>query len=124
MCATSPQVFPGNLLPSTYPDPHNPRRIIGQSEVERRRDYITPLHRQLGERHPLVQMVEQCLDNYPAYRPTAETVLQQLEGLVIDDPYQHLTKLDLIRLVQQQRNPEMEEQVQRLQTQLQRMEVC
>ena len=117
-----PQVFPGKLLPPNYHDPQNQRQVIVRSEVERREDYITPLRRQLGERHPLVQLVEQCLDNDPSYRPTAEAVLQQLEGVVIDDPYQHLTKLDLIQQLQQ-RNLEMEQQVQRLQRQMQRMEV-
>ena len=101
MCATPPQVFPGNLLRHTYPDPENRRRLIARSEVERRRDYVTPLRRQLGERHPLVQLVEQCLDDDPEFRPTAEMLLQQLEGVVINDPYQHLTKLDLIQQLQQ-----------------------
>ena len=116
-------MFPGNILPQNYPDPENRKRLLGRSEVERRGDYITPLHHQLGDRHLLVRLVEQCLDNDPASRPTAEVLLQKLEGVVIDDPYQYLTKLDLIRLVQQQRNPEMEEQVQTLQRQLQQMEV-
>ena len=118
-----PQVDPGNLMTHTYTDPQNRSRRLGRSEVERRGDYITTLHHQLGEVHPLVQLVEQCLDNDPSYRPTAAIVLQQLEGVVIDDQFQHLTKLDLIKLVQQQRNPKMEELVQRLQTQLQQMEI-
>ena len=86
--------------------------------MERRADYIIALHHQLGEAHPLVQLVEHCLDNDPSYRPTAGIALQQLEGVVIDDPYHHLTKLDLIQLVQQQRNPKVEEEIQRLQTQM------
>ena len=101
VCATSPQVFPGNLLRHNYPDPENRRRLIARSEVERRRDYITPLHCQLGERHPLVKLLKQCLDDDPEFRPTAEMLLQQLEAVVINDPYQHLTKLDLIQQLQQ-----------------------
>ena len=116
-------MFPSNLLQPTYPDPENRRRLIARSEVERRGEYITSLHCQLGERHPLVELVTQCLDNDPEYRPTADVVLQQLEGVVIDDPYQYLTKLDLMQLVQQQKNHEIEEQVQRLQAQLRQMEV-
>ena len=91
-----PQVFPDDLLPHTYPDPQNPSRLLGRSELERRGDYMTILHHQLGESHPLVELVKQCLHNDPEFRPTAETVLHQLDGVVIDDPYQHLTKLDLI----------------------------
>ena len=84
-----------------YPDPENRRRLFARSKVERRWDYITPLRRQLGERHPLVQLVEHCLDDDLEFRPTAEILLQQLEGVVINDPYQHLTKLDLIQQLQE-----------------------
>ena len=106
-----------------YPDPKNRRRLLGRSEVERRQTYFTRLHQQLGERHPLVQLAERCLDNDPEYRPSAVDVLQQLEAVEIEDPYQHLTKLDMIRLLQQQTDPQRDEQIQRLQTQLQQIQV-
>ena len=76
----SPQVFPGDLLPYTYPDPDNPGRVCGRSEVERRAEYIQPLQEQLGEQHPLLQLVCQCLHNEPAQRPSAEELLQQLKA--------------------------------------------
>ena len=75
------QVFPGDLLPHNYPDPDNPGRLLGRSEVERRMDYIQPLRDQLGEQHPLLQLVCQCLHNTPAQRPSAEELLQQLEAV-------------------------------------------
>ena len=77
----TPQVFPGALLPHTFPDPDNPGRLCGRSEVERRRDYIQSLHEQLGEQHPLLELVCQCLHNTPAQRPSAEELLQQLEAV-------------------------------------------
>ena len=46
--------------------------------MERRRDYIQPLREQLGEQHPLSQLVCQCLHNNPAQRPSAEELLQRL----------------------------------------------
>ena len=76
-----PQVFPGTLLPHTYPDPDNPERLLGRSEVERRADYILLLHQQLREQHPLLQLVCQCLHNEPAQRPSAEELLQQLDAV-------------------------------------------
>ena len=75
-----PQVFPGTLLPHTYPDPDKPGRLFGRSEVERRTDYIQPLCEQLGEQHPLLQLVCQCLHNTPVQRPSAEELLQQFEA--------------------------------------------
>ena len=74
-------MFPASLLPSTYADPDSPDRLLGRSELERRSDYVQPLHEQLGEQHPLVQMVHQCLHNNPARRPTAEELLQRLEAM-------------------------------------------
>ena len=44
-------------------------------------DYIQPLREQLGEQHPLLQLVCQCLHNTPAQRPSAEELLQQLEAV-------------------------------------------
>ena len=75
------QVFPGTLLPHTYQDPDNPGRLLGHSEVERRRDYIQPLYEHLGEQHLLLDLVCQCLHNTPAQRPSAEELLQRLEAV-------------------------------------------
>ena len=97
----TPQVFPGALLPHTYPDPDNPGRLCGRSEVERRRDYIQSLHEQLGEQHPLLELVCQCLHNTPAQRPSAEELLQQLEAVKpqIRGPYgSQQVKVEMARL--------------------------
>ena len=96
-----PQVFPGSLLPHNYADPQNPDRLLGRSEVERRRDYIQQLHGQLGEEHSLVQLVHQCLHNTPTRRPSAEELLQQLEAMrvQIEGPYgSQLKKMDIAKV--------------------------
>ena len=77
----STQVFPGTLHPHTYPDPDNPNNVLGRSELERRADYVQSLQEQLGEQHPLLQLTCQCLHNIPAYRPSAEKLLQDLEAV-------------------------------------------
>ena len=95
------QVFPGTLLPHNYANPQNPDHLLARSEVERRRDYIQPLHGQLGEEHPLVQLVHQCLHNTPARRPSAEELLQQLEAVraQIEGPYgSQLKKVDVVKV--------------------------
>ena len=73
-------MFPGTLLPHTYADPQNPDHLFARSEVDRRRDYIQSLYRQLPEQHPLVHLVHQCLHNTPARRPSAEELLRQLDS--------------------------------------------
>ena len=73
------KVFPGNLLRASYQDPDNPGHLLARSELERRTNYIQPLHRFLGEQHLLSQLVYQCLQDDPAQRPTAEELLGRLE---------------------------------------------
>ena len=70
---TLTQVFP-NLLPSTYTSREDPARIVGRSEVERRSREVDLLYRQLGEQHPLVQLVLVCLQNRPELRPSTQQV--------------------------------------------------
>ena len=119
-----PQVFPGSLLPHNYADPQNPDRLLGRSEVERRRDYIQQLHGQLGEEHSLVQLVHQCLHNTPTRRPSAEELLQQLEAMrvQIEGPYgSQLKKMDIAKVGMMKALREIES----LQKQVQQLvEVC
>jgi len=115
-------VFPGDLLPSTYPHADNPERIIGRSEVERRSDYIQLLHGQLGEHHPLVQLVHQCLQNAPARRPSAEEVLRQLEAVraQIEGRYgSQLVKVDVAKVGMVKALREKDTENEHLQQQLQ-----
>ena len=117
-------MFPGSLLPHTYPDPQNPDRLLARSEVERRRNYIQQLHGQLGEEHPLVQLVHQCLHNTPARRSSAEELLQLLEGMraQIEGPYGQIVNVNLdmkkVRVLR-----EKDAEIGRLQQQVQQLEV-
>ncbi len=93
------QDFPYPTAPTTV-DPNNPGVIVACSEIERRSEQMEQLSRQLGgRRHPLVQLVTQCLHNDPRQRPSARQVLSQLEGMraEIEDPYQDMSKLELIQ---------------------------
>ncbi len=64
---------------ATRSDPHNPGRVIGRTEVERREVYMEKLENRLLKSHPiLVEMVTNCLHNTPQTRPTAEQLLATL----------------------------------------------
>ena len=118
------QVFPGTLLPYNYADPQNPDHLLARSEVERRRDYIQPLHVLVGEEHPLVQLVHQCLHNTPARRPSAEELLQQLEAVraQIEGPYGQSVRvtvdMEKVRALR-----EKDTEIRRLQQQMHQLEV-
>ena len=103
--------------------------------MERRTDYIQPLHEQLGEQHPLLQLLCQCLHNTPDQRPSAEELLQQLETVrpQIERAYgkQHV-KVEMAKLqvammsVLRTRETEVEEkdnEIEHLQQELQQIQV-
>lgn len=96
-------MFPGNLLQPNYPDPNNPRQLIGRSEVERRERYFQQLAANLpnGRDHPLIQLSTLCLSNLASHRPSADQIISRLIDMEIhtDRALTHLTKLDAVRHV-------------------------
>ena len=95
------QTFPNKLLAPNYRDER--RRIIGRTEVERRESYMKMIHRQLREKHPLLQMIEGCLD-FPEDRPSIGEVLRLLEEARVEvkDKQTDMNKLELLRALQPQ----------------------
>ena len=93
------QTFPCDLLAPTYRDER--RRIIGRSELERRERYMRMIYRQLREKHPLLQMIEGCLD-FPEDRPSIREVLRLLEEAraEVRDEQTDMNKLELLRALQ------------------------
>ena len=77
------QVFPGDLLAPTYPDPNNPDHLLARSEFERRSTYTSLLEKCLagGREHPLFGVVRECLSNNPERRPTTSVLLSSLEEI-------------------------------------------
>ena len=118
------QVFPANLRAPNYTDPGDPDRLLARTEVERRGEYIQILHQQLGDQHPLVQLVKQCFHNTPSRRPSTRELLQRLENMraQIEDPYEHLTKLEAMRMLREKdaalREKDMEMEDLRIQAQV------
>ena len=90
------QTFPCELLAPTYRDER--RRIIGRTELERRESYMRMIRRQLREKHPLLQMIEGCLD-FPEDRPSIGEVLCLLEEAraEVRDEQTDMNKLELLR---------------------------
>ena len=94
---TSIQIFPQNLLPPSYCQPVT-NHIKGRSELERRAEYIHILHDKFKEQnHPLILLIEECLENNPSKRPSAKQALDRLAEMraAICDPCSSLNKLQL-----------------------------
>ena len=67
--------FPGEAF---HLDPQNPGIIIPVSEVERRAEYL----QEIGNDHPLIGLIRQCLSNSPAHRPEAPAILEQVNAIL------------------------------------------
>ncbi len=83
---------------ATYSDRRNPKILVARSELERRARHMEKLCTQLGKKHPLGQLVTQCLQNDQGQRPTARWLLRQLEGMraEVQGPYESMSRLELI----------------------------
>lgn len=93
------QQFPGDLLPSTYPDPE--KGVIGISELERRQVYVRILEAQIGHIHlGLVELIKQCLQTDPTLRPSTDELLSTLQGMKgdVEGVYGCPMPLDMARL--------------------------
>ena len=75
------QEHPADLLEKTS------ERQITRTEVVRRTAYIQKLVSNLGKDHSLVRLIQQCLQNEPAKRPTANEALRRL-GDMKTSPHQ------------------------------------
>lgn len=73
-----------NLLPSVYPDPDNPEKVIGRSEIERRETSFDKLQMKFARGHDIYSLILQCLSNNPSSRPSANQVIKVLGDMVKD----------------------------------------
>ena len=92
------QTFPCDLLAHTY---REGRQHKARTELERRERYMRMIYRQLREKHPLLQMIEGCLD-FPEDRPSIREVLRLLEEAraEVRDEQTDMNKLELLRALQ------------------------
>ena len=77
---------------------------MGRSELERRNQYMQMVYSQLRKDHPLLQMIERCLD-FPEDRPGICEVLSLLDEARAEqrDDQIEMNKLELIRALHTQR---------------------
>ena len=94
------QTFPCDLLAPNY---REGRQHKARTELERRERYMRMIYGQLREKHPLVQMIEGCLD-FPEDRPSIREVLRLLEEAraEVRDEQTDMNKLELLRALQTQ----------------------
>ena len=85
--------FPGDAF---RPDARNPDAIIPVSEVERRAEYL----QEIGNDHPLMAVIQQCLSNIPARRPEAPALLDQVNTILSALPQQFTNRVEMLQQVE------------------------
>ena len=78
------------------PDPQNPGTIIPISEVERRAEYL----QEIGNEHPLMAVIHQCLSNTPAWRPEATALLDRVNTVLSALPQQFTNRVEMLQQVE------------------------
>ena len=78
------------------PDPQNPDAIIPASEVDRRAEYL----QEIGNDHPLMAMIRQCLSNISARRPEAPALLNQVNTILSALPQTFTNRIEMLQQVE------------------------
>ena len=76
-----------------HPDPQNPDVIVPVSEVDRRAVYL----REIGNDHPLMSPIHQCLSNMPARRPEARTILIRIDIILSTLPQPFTNRVEMLQ---------------------------
>ena len=77
-------------------DPSNPDTLIPVSENDRRAEYL----RDIGQDHPLMGLIRQCLSNTPTLRPEASEILCLISDIQSRIPETYQNKIELEGRVQ------------------------
>ena len=75
------------------PDPRNPDAIIPVSEVERRAEYL----QEIGNDHPLMGLIRQCLSNMPTRRPEAPALLERVNAILSTLPQPFTNRVEMLQ---------------------------
>ena len=74
-------------------DPDNPDGLIPLTEAERRKGYLE----EIGEDHPLMALIRECLHNHPQHRPDAEQILCRVREVAVQFPPSFENRAQMLR---------------------------
>ena len=92
------ETFPDNLKAPTFTD--EVKGLLARTELQRRENYTDKLYREFTKTHPLIQLMESCLENMPKRRPTNDGVQQILgQAAAQVQGEAQLNKLQLLQML-------------------------
>ena len=70
-------------------------RMIPVSEAERREVFLTAI----GNKHPMMNLIHQCISNNPKRRPNANEIVPRLMDVVVKYPPSFSNRLEMLQQI-------------------------
>ena len=87
--------FPGEAVRVNPRNPNNPNDLVGVTEFDRHEEYINLI----GNEHPLMTLIRQCLSNSPSHRPTSSEVHQRVSVVAADHPPSFTDRVEMMERI-------------------------
>ena len=87
--------WPLPLREANYVNPENRAQLIPVSEAERRDEYL----RDIGNTHPLMDLILRCVSNDPQQRATAVQMVLRMEHMTRDSPLAFQNRVDMLQQI-------------------------
>ena len=87
--------FPGEAVRVNPRNPNNPNDLVGVTEFDHREEYISLI----GNEHPLMTLIQQCLSNSPSHRPTSSEVHQRASAVAADHPPSFTNRVEMMERI-------------------------
>ncbi len=96
------------VWPPTDVDPKDSNKVIGRSEIERRRDYFKKLYQMYAKGHDIPVLIEACLHHMPSKRPSASVIIEVFNTFLIEhkDEYIALDGLNRFEIAEKLKEKE------------------
>ena len=99
-------------------------KMIPLSEAERREVFL----KAVGDKHPMMSLIYQCISNSPKKRPNSSEIVPQLKDMVVKNPPSYSNTLEMLQQIDiegraidkkvHSRTKELQSQVEKLQLEL------
>ena len=92
--------WPLPVCEAARPDPRNPDQLIPVSEADRREEYL----RDIGNAHPLMDLILRCVSNNPVRRARATEIIQRMADMVHQFPPSFADRVEMLQRIETESN--------------------
>ena len=85
--------WPLPVCEAARPDPRNPDQLIPVSEADRREEYL----RDIGNAHPLMDLILRCVSNNPVRRARAAEIIQRMADILHQFPPSFADRVEMVQ---------------------------